>query len=46
MKGERRTRRKREKESANQHEIIHTDNEAAIHIINKGTTAIPLLSVI
>ena len=40
------TRRKREKEKANQHVIIHTDNEAAIHIINKGTTSIPLLSVI
>ena len=46
VKREGRTRRKREKEKANQHVIIHTDNEAAIHIINKGTTSIPLLSVI
>ena len=28
---------------ANQHVIIHSDNEAAVHIINKGTTSHPLI---
>lgn len=28
---------------ANQHVIIHCDNKAAVHIINKGSTAHPLV---